>query len=64
MFMSRKVIKGSKLLLVVGVNKSPDWQINYGTGKDVSDETIKDSGIPLEVKWYNDSYVEIPVYKD
>ncbi|PWN60870.1 CocE/NonD family hydrolase [Chryseobacterium viscerum] len=63
-FMSKKIEKGSKLLLLVGVNKSPNWQINYGTGKDVSDETIKDSGEPLEIKWYNDSYVELPVYND
>lgn len=62
--MSKKIEKGSKLLLLVGVNKNPNWQINYGSGKDVSDETIKDSGKPLEIKWYNDSYVEIPVYKD
>lgn len=62
--MSRKIEKGSKLLLLVGVNKNPNWQINYGSGKDVSDETIKDSGEPLEITWYNDSYVEIPVYKD
>ncbi|REC73965.1 CocE/NonD family hydrolase [Chryseobacterium rhizosphaerae] len=63
-FMSKKIEKGSKLLLLVGINKNPNWQINYGSGKDVSDETIKDSGEPLEIKWYNDSYVEIPVYKD
>lgn len=63
-FMSKNIEKGSKLLLLVGVNKNPNWQINYGSGKDVSDETIKDSGEPLEIKWYNDSYVEIPVYKD
>lgn len=63
-FMSKKIEKGSKLLLLVGVNKNPSWQINYGTGKDVSDETVEDSGEPLEIKWYNDSYVEIPVYKD
>lgn len=63
-FMSKKIEKGSKLILVVGVNKNPNWQINYGSGKDVSDETIEDSGGPLEIKWYNDSYVEIPVYKD
>lgn len=63
-FMSKKIEKGSKLLLLVGVNKSPNWQINYGSGKDVSDETVKDSGEPMEIKWYNDSYVEIPVYKD
>lgn len=64
MFTSRKLEKGSKLLLFVGVGKSPYWQINYGSGKDVSDETIKDAGDPLEIKWYNNSYVEIPVYKD
>ena len=63
-FMSKKIEKGSKLLLLVGISKNPNWQINYGSGKDVSDETIKDSGEPLEIKWYNDSYVEIPVYKD
>lgn len=63
-FISKKIEKGSKLLLLVGVNKNPNWQINYGTGKDVSDETVQDAGEPLEIKWYNDSYVEIPVYKD
>ncbi|WET50577.1 CocE/NonD family hydrolase [Chryseobacterium indologenes] len=62
--MSKKIEKGSKLLLLVGVNKTPYWQLNYGTGKDVSDETIKDAGKPMEIKWYNNSYVEIPVYKD
>ncbi|MDN3692729.1 CocE/NonD family hydrolase [Chryseobacterium tructae] len=64
MFTSRKIEKGSKLILFVGVGKNPYWQINYGTGKDVSDETIKDANEPLEIKWYNSSYVEIPVYKD
>lgn len=64
MFMSKKIEKGSKLILLVGVNRSKNWQVNYGTGKDVSDETIKDSGEPMEIKWYNDSYVEIPVYND
>ncbi|MDQ0064383.1 CocE/NonD family hydrolase [Chryseobacterium lathyri] len=63
-FISKKIEKGSRLILLVGVNKSPSWQINYGTGKDVSDETIKDSGEPLEIKWYNDSYVEIPIYQE
>lgn len=63
-FISKKIEKGSKLVLLVGVNKNKSWQVNYGTGKNVSDETIKDAGEPLEIKWYNDSYVEIPVYKD
>jgi len=60
-FVSKKIEKGSRLILVVGVNKSPFWQINYGTGKEVSEETIADAKEPLEIKWYNDSYIEIPV---
>lgn len=63
-FTSRKIEKGSKLILVLGIRKSPDGQINYGTGKDVSEETIADAKEPLEIKWYNDSYIEIPIYQD
>ncbi|MCS3530814.1 CocE/NonD family hydrolase [Chryseobacterium sp. JUb7] len=60
-FVSKKIPKGSKLIVVLGINKSPEYQINYGTGKDVSLETIADAKEPLEIKWYNDSYIEIPV---
>jgi len=60
---SRQLSKGSRLLIVVNVNKNPEAQINYGTGKDVSDETIQDAKAPLEIKWYNDSFIKIPVGK-
>lgn len=63
-FTSRKVEKGSKLIVALGIRKSADVQINYGTGKDVSEETIADAKEPLEVKWYNDSYIEIPVMQN
>lgn len=53
--------KGSRLLVIINVNKSRFAQINYGTGKDVSDESIADAKKPLKVKWFNNSYVEIPV---
>ncbi|HKK61105.1 MAG TPA: hypothetical protein VJ951_01015 [Bacteroidales bacterium] len=35
--------------------------INYGSGKEPALETIDDAGEPLEIRWYNDSYIEIPV---
>jgi putative CocE/NonD family hydrolase len=60
---AKQIQKGSRLVVVVGINKSPDWQINYGTGKDVSDETIEDAGEPLHIKWYTDSYIDIPLWK-
>lgn len=63
-FVSKKLEKGSKLVLVLGVVKSPFMQINYGTGNDVSEETIKDAKEPLEIKFYNSSFIEIPISKN
>lgn len=40
--------------------KTPLGQINYGTGKDVSDETIADAGKPPTLKWLGDSFVDMP----
>lgn len=60
---SKQLQKGSRIVIVIGINKNPNWQVNYGTGKDVSDETMKDAEVPLEVKWYNDSTISIPVLK-
>jgi uncharacterized protein len=57
---SKQISKGSRLVVVVNVNKHPYEIINYGTGKDVNDETIADAKEPLQVRWYNDSYVRIP----
>lgn len=61
---SKKLRKGSRLILVLNANKHPHEQINYGTGKDVSEETIKDAKEPLIIKWYNDSCVKIPVFRE
>jgi putative CocE/NonD family hydrolase len=60
---SRKLQPGSRLVIVLQVIKQPDQQINYGTGGDVSDETIADAGNPLEIRWYGNSYVDIPVWQ-
>jgi len=43
------------------VNKNEFSQINYGTGKDVSDESIADGNLSLKVQWLNDSYILVPV---
>jgi uncharacterized protein len=60
---SRQLSRGSRLLVTLDINKSPFEQINYGTGKDVSDEDISDAKVPLRIKWRNDSYVRIPVWR-
>lgn len=58
---SRQMSKGSRLLVVLNVLKSSFSQINYGTGGDVSDETINNAKTPLEVKWRSDSYINVPL---
>lgn len=60
-FTSRKLNKGSRIVVILNVNKSPFEQINYGTGKDVSQETLMDAGEPLQVRWFNDSYISLPL---
>jgi len=58
---SRQMSKGSRLMVVVDVLKNPFSEINYGTGKPVSNETIKDAKTPLKIKWFNDSFINVPV---
>ncbi len=62
-FVSKRIKKGSKLIVLLGINKNPNWQINYGTGKNVSDETIEDGKTPLQIKWFSDSTIKIPISK-
>ncbi|MFC6266925.1 CocE/NonD family hydrolase [Frigoriflavimonas asaccharolytica] len=63
-FISKIIEKGSRIVAVVGVSKDPYTEINYGSGKEVSKESIEDAGEPLEIKFYNDSYLEIPIAHD
>jgi len=58
---SRELQEGSRLLVVLDVNKDAFHQVNYGTGRDVSDESIADADEPLEVRWHTDSYVDVPI---
>ncbi|MGQ7854138.1 CocE/NonD family hydrolase C-terminal non-catalytic domain-containing protein [Pedobacter sp. WC2501] len=55
---SKQLQKGSRLLLVLNIDKNPFAQINYGTGKDVSTESIKDAGSPLKIEWSTQSFIE------
>jgi putative CocE/NonD family hydrolase len=58
---SRQFHPGSRLVVVLGIIKQPGAQINYGTGRDVSSETIADAQEPLHIQWFGDSFLDIPV---
>ena len=59
--MGRMLAAGSRLVVTLGVIKQPDRQLNLGSGKEPSDETIADAGAPLEIHWQGSSYLEFPV---
>ena len=59
--MSRQLQQGSRIVAVLRVIKEAGRQINYGTGEDVSTETIQNAKAPLEIHWYSDSYLDPPV---
>jgi len=52
---------GSRIVVLLGGVRNPGQQINYGTGKDVNQETIADAGEPLTIRWSNRSWLELPV---
>jgi uncharacterized protein len=56
----RRMQAGSRIVAVIGVIKEPGRQINYGSGKDVSAETIADAGKPLRIEWLG-GYIDVPV---
>jgi hypothetical protein len=57
----RRMAPGSRLLVVVDVLKDAWHQVNHGTGRDVSDESIADAGEPLRIDWHSDSVVRVPM---
>lgn len=56
---ARRLEIGSRIVALVGVSKGPGYQINYGTGRDVSDESVGDAGAPLEIRMLRGSYLDI-----
>lgn len=60
-FTSKLIKKGSKIVLVLNVNKNKDAQVNLGSGKLVNHEQISDAGEPLTLKWYLSSKINLPL---
>ncbi|SHM75422.1 hypothetical protein SAMN05444266_110239 [Chitinophaga jiangningensis] len=61
-FVSKEISKGSRLVVLLNINKHPFEIINYGSGKPVAEETISDAAPPLQIQWHNESFIRIPVY--
>jgi len=57
----RRLLPGSRLLVTLDVLKDAQHQVNHGTGRDVSDETVADAGEPLQVDWRSGSVIRVPL---
>jgi hypothetical protein len=62
--LGRRLKAGSRLVLVLGLNKRADQEINYGTDTDVSAASRADAKRPVSVQWLNGSYIEIPIHRN
>jgi putative CocE/NonD family hydrolase len=62
--MSRRLAKGSRLVLLLAIPRQPRMQMNLGSGKDVSDEGAADAAEPLRITWSGESFVTLPTWKD
>jgi len=60
--LGRKLAAGSRIVVTLGVIKQPDRQLNPGGGKEPSDETIADAGVPLQIRWHGSSYLDFPLH--
>jgi hypothetical protein len=61
--MSRQLQAGSRLVAVLSIVKESGREINYGTGKDVVDESIADAKTPLQISWLGTSYLDLPMLR-
>jgi putative CocE/NonD family hydrolase len=61
--MSRQVTAGSRLVAVLSILKEPEREINYGSGRQVIEESIADAKVPLRITWLAGSHLDLPVYK-
>jgi len=65
-FQARRLISkllsaGSRVVVALNVLKQSSAQINYGSGRVVSEESSGDSGAPLKVQWLSGSFISLPI---
>lgn len=54
----RRFIKGSRLVITLGIVKQPDRQLNLGSGKEPAEETLADAGESMRIRWQGSSCLE------
>lgn len=58
---ARRLAAGSRLVLELGVNHTPGYQLNYGGNGEVSAQSRGQRRRPLKMRWYASSFIELPM---
>lgn len=56
-----RVESGARLVMVLRVNKLPDREINYGSGRVVSGDSIASGRTPVRLSLLRGSYLDLPI---
>ena len=59
-----RVESGARLVMVLRVSKRPDHEINYGSGRSVSAESIAAARTPLRLSLLRGSYLDLPITEE
>jgi predicted acyl esterase len=59
-----RVESGARLVMVLGVSKRPDREINYGSGRAVSGESIAAAHTPVRLSLLRGSYLNLPITEE
>ncbi|MDE2051326.1 MAG: peptidase S15, partial [Gammaproteobacteria bacterium] len=56
-----RVESGARLVMVLRVSKFPDREINYGSGRAVSGDSVASGRTPVELSLLRGSYLDLPI---
>jgi len=59
-----RVESGARLVMVFRVSKLPNREINYGSGRAVSGESIAAGRTPVKLSLLRGSYLDLPVTEE
>ena len=58
---ARRMSRGSRVVALLSIPRGPEREINYGSGKPVSSETVEDAGDPLMIEFSPDTKLMLPI---
>jgi hypothetical protein len=55
---------GARLVMVLRVSKRPNREINYGSGRVVSGDSVASGRVPVKLSLLRGSYIDLPITEE